>query len=81
MEILELIRQRRNEQEHMNGLRNVMTVEEIRGKCINEFRENGERIRGLAAEKKDRETKMALLQMLDEVSIEIKQIRECILSS
>jgi hypothetical protein len=58
-----------------------MTVEEIRGKCINEFRENGERIRGLVAEKKDRETKMALLQMLDEVSIEINQIRECILSS
>ena len=65
----------------MNGLKKVMTVEEIRGKSISEFKEIGERIRALVAEKKDRETKMALLQVLDEVSLEINQIRECILSS
>ena len=59
----------------------MMTVEEIRGKFIGEFKEIGERIRALVAEKKDRETKMALLQVLDEVSIEIDQIRECILTS
>ena len=65
----------------MNGLKKVMTVEEIRGKCIDEFKEIGESISVLVAEKKDRETKMALLQLLDEVRMEINQIRECILSS
>lgn len=65
----------------MNEAKKGMTIEEIRRKCIGELRENGERIRGLVAEKKDRETKMALLQVLDEVSLEIKEIRECILSS
>ena len=65
----------------MNGLKKLMTVEEIRGKCIGDFKEIGERVRALVAEKKDRETKMALLQVLDEVSLEINQIRECILSS
>jgi hypothetical protein len=76
-----LIRQRRSEQEGLNEAKKVMTIEEIRGKCIGEFRESGERIRALVAEKKDRETKMALLQVLDEVSLEINEIRECILSS
>ena len=65
----------------MNGLKKVMTVEEIRGKCIGEIKESGEMIRALVAEKKDRETKMALLQVLDEVSLEINKIRDCILSS
>ena len=65
----------------MNEAKKGMTVEEIRGKCIGEFREAGDKIRALVAEKKDRETKMALLQVLDEVSLEIKEIRECILSS
>lgn len=65
----------------MNGMKKVMTVEEIRGKCIGEIKEIGERVRALVAEKKDRETKMSLLQVLDEVSLEINQIRECILSS
>jgi len=76
-----LIRQRKNEQEGLNEAKKVMTLEEIRRKCIGEFRESGERIRALVAEKKDRETKMAFLQLLDEVSLEIKEIRECILNS
>ncbi len=60
----------------------LMTVQEVRSKCMSDMVKLTEiMMRVMSAGDKDKATKMGLLAVLDEMAIEINQIRQKIVSS